>query len=104
MTEKQFDEFKTRILPELTALLKELQKDIGDEYRAYEDDEEPGMHITIATDDSLKSWGYQTGDNSFTGACYHYPYWGIGALYRETDCAELASELIESLTDVMEFD
>lgn len=103
MKEKDFNEFKTKTLPELTTLLAELQKDIGEEYRASEDDTEPSMFITIATDDELSTWTYQTGDNSYSGACYHFPYWGIGSLYRHSNCAELANEIIENLAEVIDF-
>lgn len=102
MKNKEFDQFKTRILPELAGLLKELQGDIGDEYRDSEvDDDIPAMHITIATDDHLANWTYQTGDPSYMGSCYHYPYWGYGTLTRDSNCSELADELIESLAETI---
>lgn len=104
MKEIEFDTFKAKILPEITALLKELQKDIGEEYRASEDDDTPSMQVTIALDDNLDRWTYQTGDNSFSGSCYHYPYWGVDTLTRESDCAELADELIELVADGIEFE
>ena len=104
MKEKQFNEFKAKTLPELTTLLKELQKDIGEEYRATEDDTEPSMFITIASDDDLTTWTYQTGDNSYSGSCYSYNHWGIGSLYRHSDCADLANDLLESLADTYDYD
>lgn len=103
MKNKDFDQFKTRILPELSGLLKELQSDIGDEYRDSDDpnDDTPAMRITIATDDHLSNWTYQTGDSSFSGSCYHYPYWGCGTLTRDSNCSELADELIENLAETI---
>lgn len=105
MKEKQFNEFKAKTLPELTTLLKELQKDIGNEYRASEDpfDDTPAMQITISTNDDLSHWSYQTGDNSYSGSCYPDPYWGIGTLTRESNCNDLANELLESLAEVLPF-
>lgn len=105
MKNKEFDQFKIRTLPGLTGLLRELQKIIGDEYRDNEVDEDiPAMHITIATDDHLANWTYQTGDPFYAGSCYHYPYWGSGTLTRDSNCEKLADELIESLAEVIEFE
>lgn len=105
MKNNEFDQFKARILPELAGLLKELQGDIGDDYRDGNDpnDDTPAMHITIATDDSLADWTYQTGDSSYSGSCYHYPYWGSGTLTRDCNCEKLADELIENLAESIEF-
>lgn len=100
----EFNQFKTRILPELAGLLKELQGGIEDYYRDSElDDGIPAMHITIATDDNLVNWTYQTGDPSYMGSCYLYPYWGYGTLTRDCNCEKLANELIESMAEAIEF-
>lgn len=84
---------------DLIQLLTALQKDIGDEYRASEDpdDDTPAMAITIATDNELSGWVYQTGDNSYSGACYLYPHWGLGTLTRECDPAEVVDELLHDM-------
>ena len=57
----------------------------------------PSMGITISTDTELSSWNYQAGDNSFTGACYSDPYWGVGTLCRDSDCDELAAYIMDDL-------
>lgn len=97
----EFDQFKTVILPEIAALLKELQKDIDDDYRTSNDDDMPSMQVTIALDDNLDRWTYQTGDTSYMGNCYHYPYWGSGTLTRDCNCEKLADELIESVAEAI---
>lgn len=85
---------------EICALLKSLKADIGDDYRASDDPEDdiPGMQITVATR-NLEQWNYQTGDNSYTGACYSLPHWGVGSLYRRTNCKELAADLVNQMAE-----
>lgn len=88
---------------EITKLLKSLKGDIGDDYRACEDDECPGMCVTIgATPDEETgelAWSYQTGDNSYTGGAYSHHHWGVIYLYRRSNCAELAAQAVSEIAD-----
>lgn len=83
---------------ELADELARLQSTIGDDYRADEFSEEPSMQVTLGID---REGGYalQTGDNSYTGAAYGFPYWGVGTLTRDNDPADLADWLIEEALD-----
>jgi hypothetical protein len=89
--------------PEFKALLKTLIQDIGDEYRASDDpeDSEPGMQVTIATNETAEKWSYQTGDNSYTGSAYGLPHWAVLSLYRDSDCGELAKQAIDDLANLI---
>lgn len=88
---------------ELTRLLKSLKADIGDEYRACEDDDCPGMCVTIGATPNEEtgdlSWNYQTGDNSYTGGAYGHRHWGVIYLYRRSNSAELASGAVSEIAD-----
>lgn len=105
MKNEEYDLWAAKTLPELIELLRILQANIGDEYRASDDpnDDTPAMQITISTNDNLTHWSYQTGDNSYTGGCYCDRYWGVGALYRDGDCAKLADSLLNDLSEQIEF-
>jgi hypothetical protein len=85
---------------EVTSLLRDLKKQIADDYRANEDDDCPGMCVTIATTDG-ESWGYQTGDNSYSGAAYSYKHWHTLALYRNSNCAALAADAVIDLRSLV---
>lgn len=91
----------TQIEAEWASLLAALVPQIADEYRIVEEDDEPGMLVTFGftpeTKDKDASWSYQTGDNSYAGSAYGHPYWGLAYLYRDSDCAELASEAAEEI-------
>lgn len=77
----------------LSSLIRCLKKDIGDDFRAYDEDDRPGMLLTIGCSYD-KSWSYQTGDNSYSGGAYFHRYWGVGAIYRNSNSRTLAKEII----------
>ena len=70
-----------------------------------EDDCSPeGMDLTIATngeanDCDTADWTFQTGDNSYTGSCYHYRHWAVTTVYPDTNPSETATELINQLDE-----
>jgi len=91
------------MIDEVAELLRELQSTIGDEYRASDDpdDDTPGMQVTIATTDGV-SWTYQTGDNSYSGSCYHHPYWGVMYLYRDMNAKQIREEAERGVNEMFE--
>jgi hypothetical protein len=83
----------------IASLIRELKPTILDEYRAYENDEsdEPSMLLTVGCDTETGWWGWQTGDNSFTGGAYGFPIWGCAAITRRCNSREFAREIIAEL-------
>lgn len=99
-TEKQ----SRKLAREIRALLVSLKPTIGDDYRASDDPDDnlPGMAVTVGAtvaDDGELSWSYQTGDNSFTGGAYGHATWGVGYLYRRSNCAEVADAIVDEIAD-----
>lgn len=45
----------------------------------------------------LKQFGCQSGDNSYTGAAYFHPHWGVGTITSEHQDFNKAFELIEEM-------
>jgi hypothetical protein len=89
---------------EWTRLLKALKADICDDYRASEDDDTPGMCVTIGVtirEDDTVSWSYQTGDNSFTGGAYSHPHWAVIYLYRRSNSRQLAEDAASQIADLV---
>ena len=84
---------------DMVALIKELKTNIGDDYRATDDPEDtvPGMQLTVGADSN--NWGYQTGDNSDSGAAYFYANWATVSIYRRSNSHHLALEIIDQLLD-----
>jgi hypothetical protein len=83
---------------ELQRYLTSLKGEIQDDYIQDDGDTSPSMQITLAC--GPDGYGLQTGDNSYTGNAYRFPFWGIGSLYRNTDCTALARELIDQCLDL----
>jgi hypothetical protein len=96
MTKRVFDAFWAENKTGLVELLRSVQLDIEDGF-GVEGIDGPCVEITISVDADCTTWVYQTGDNSFTGACYHHPYWGVGYITRDDDSAEIAADLIHDL-------
>ena len=85
-------------IKEISSLLVSLKAYIQDDFRASDDDTLPGMQITIGyTPDG--SWDLQTGDNSFSGCAYGHPIWSVNALYRRSNCYDIAREIVNDLKD-----
>ncbi len=82
---------------DVARLVKQVKTDIDDDYRAYDDDDRPGIQLTIAANTMNGDWVYQTGDNSYTGAAYHYQFWGVTGVYRDSNCLEVAKDLVEQV-------
>jgi len=102
MTPNDFDKFWRRRNKDLVNLLIKLKKHINTDM-LQEGDTLPSIQITISVDKLLSDWNYQTGDNSYSGGCYGDPYWGVGSLYRRTNCKQLAKDLIEDLANQINF-
>jgi hypothetical protein len=84
---------------EIAQLLIELKPQIDDDFRASENDDDiPGMQVTVSTND-MQSWNYQTGDNSYSGGCYGDRHWSVIYLYRRSNCAQLAIEAVNELAE-----
>ena len=99
MDNDKFDTAAAAWRDDLIALLGRIQKTISDEYRATEDpnDDTPAIQVTIATNDECSTLSYQTGDNSYTGDCYHYPHWGVGSISRDDEPETVADDLLADL-------
>ena len=85
-------------------LIKDLaivQAEIDDDYLAYEDDDEPGIQYTLACNDDQSEYDRQTGDNSYTGSAYMYPHWAVTGIYRDSDLAGIADDLLDQLANLM---
>ena len=57
---------------------------------------------TILPDGSV-SWGYQTGDNSFTGGAYGHATWGVAWISHESDPEEIAGEILDEIADQISY-
>jgi hypothetical protein len=76
------------------------RRGIDDDYRAFDEDDIPGIQVTLGCDlEHRDHWAIQTGDNSYTGSAYGFACWGVSGLYRRSNCRELAKELIDQVIE-----
>jgi hypothetical protein len=93
-------------IKELERNLMNLKTDIQDDFSAYPADmpedylpNVPSMQVTIGWTPGA-GYDVQTGDNSYTGPAYSHPHWAVVALFRRSNCRELAKDLINQLKDL----
>ena len=88
------------MIEEVEKLLLSFIEEIDDECRASDEDETPGIQITIATNDG-QDFVWQSGDNSYTGSCYHCQHWSVIYLYPDSDCKALAIDAVNELFELI---
>jgi hypothetical protein len=88
---------------ELTRLKSYIEEETAlyEEETALYEEETAHLDVTLACDES--GYALQIGDNSFTGAAYSFRHWGVGTLWRSSNCTELARELIENCRDLASY-
>lgn len=62
-------------------------------------DQIDSLDITVAAD-GKGGYAYQTGDNSFMGSCYHYPFWGVSSVSGGVNVREIAVEIREQILEI----
>ena len=61
-------------------------------------DQIDSLDITVAAD-GKGGYTYQTGDNSFMGSCYGYPFWGVSSVSGGVNAREIAVEIREQILE-----
>jgi hypothetical protein len=92
---------KRHFLRDIAALVRDVRAQIQPAYRASEDDTQPGIQLTVATDDAFSMWSFQTGDNSYTGGAYGLPHWAVVAVYRDSNSFDVARDIYQQLQELL---
>jgi hypothetical protein len=87
-------------ISDLSALVKSVKSDICEDFRAFEDDDQPGIQLTIGHNPDSGDWSYQTGDNSYSGSAYGYPNWAVVGVYRRSNSRDVARDILSQLHDM----
>ena len=62
-----------------------------------------GLDLTVGYNPKTKEWDYQTGDNSYSGACYFYPVWGVTTIFPKSKSTDLAKDVVNQILDQAEY-
>ena len=62
-----------------------------------------GLDLTVSTDAKSRNYGWQTGDNSFTGGAYGYPYWVVVTVYGRSNSRLIAREIVNQWRNLTEW-
>lgn len=67
----------------------------------YLEDDGQWLDLTFSTNDEYSSFGWQTGDNSFTGGAYGHPHWAVVSLSHFTTVKDLVTEVMDQWDDLI---
>ena len=85
---------------ELYKLCRAVKKSISDHCQAFDDDDIPGIQLTVACNENMSEWDYQTGDNCYSGPIYFYRHWAVVGIYRNSNCKELSADILNQLQEL----
>ena len=84
---------------DLVSLIREIQE------QDFVFNEDEFIDITVASNGTdPDDWGFQLGDNSYSGACYFYRHWAIGYIDDQTVPEHLAIELLDQLEELVAYE
>jgi hypothetical protein len=58
-----------------------------------------GLDLTVGFNPKSKEWDYQSGDNSYSGAAYFYPVWGVTTIFPRSKSKDLAKDVVNQILD-----
>ena len=75
--------------------------EIHDDYRCDDETDKPSIRLTIGFSPDTGDWDSQTGDNSYSGPAYFHPHWAVVDIFRNSNCKELANDILSQLHDLV---
>ena len=102
--ENEIREFLKINWNDFTGIAKEVNREYHADGLAEYAGEHEGIDITIACNAAGTIWGFQTGDNSFTGGCYGLDHWAIGTIINGIgdNPFSFADHIIDQLDELVE--
>lgn len=97
----------SEVIADIKTLVNEIDVDTPNEVSGISksdsdyEEENDYMQLTVACDEKGRYFNYQTGDNSYTGGAYGLPHWAVVYIGHDTNRDELATEIINELTNLI---
>jgi hypothetical protein len=91
-------------IKELTSVLVNIKRKVclGNWNELQDEEGNSELQVTVGYSHDKKDWDIQTGDNSFSGAAYFHPVWGVSSLYPGCNCKDVANDIINQIYDMIE--
>ena len=104
MTAFQSTDFRNQI----TRLVSVIQAEYINHYR--DDEDIDYLQLTVGSHDETThpqyrdvdteiDWGFQTGDNSYTGGAYGFPNWAVAYIDDEVEISSVVDDIIDELEE-----
>jgi hypothetical protein len=91
---------KLPTIKDVSALVRDVKRcGIADDCRAFQEDDLPGIQLTVGWNPENGEWSWQSGDNSYSGSAYFFPIWGVAGVYRRSNSREVAKDIISQLDE-----
>lgn len=94
-------------LSKLVTHVKDELKTYPDDYIDYDDPDYdpdwsvPTIQLTVGADgEGHDDWGWQTGDNSYTGGAYGYQNWAVVSISVDETNKEIVDDILNQLHDL----
>lgn len=78
-----------------------LVEEFGQENKELEDDP-PYIELTVGVAADGQTCGWQTGDNSFSGAAYHHPHWAVICIQEDSCWEDVKHDIKDQIWDLAE--
>ena len=87
---------------DLTALVEHTK--VWIEPRTSEDDETPGILLTVGWDPDNGNWDWQSGNNTYHGNAYGFPIWAVVDVRADTDTRDVVENILLQLEEEDQID
>lgn len=81
--------------------IEQLLKHNLNEWKQYLDHENLYIDLTFGFNENFDQFGYQTGDNSFTGGAYGFKNWIVLSISSETSINDIFEDIYHQLNQLI---
>ena len=60
-----------------------------------------GLTLTLATNDTMTEWDWQSGDNGYSGGAYTLPHWAVVQVLLRSNVNDIVNEIFSQWNDLI---
>lgn len=92
---------------EIAALITELKR--NPDYKCYmmadnkdDEGERVGLQLTVSCNNEQTEWGWQSGDNSYSGGAYSLPHWAVVEIYARDKVSDIVNDIFKQWGELID--